>query len=126
MLNKLTSCSVVGKEEILTFFQDYYTCEVPADLSLVLNEVASQLSNENTKIKIKTLDCLVRISLTSGVQDAKYILQKKLNKVYYDMYLDRLKERGTPDAKSERWEDAKNNNINKGMTWQGERSPNMA
>jgi hypothetical protein len=42
------------------------------------------------------------------------------------MYLDRLKERGTPDTKSERWEDAKNNNINKGMTWQGERSPNMA
>ncbi len=29
--------------------------------------------------------------MSSGVEEAKYILQKKLNKVYYDMYLDRLK-----------------------------------
>ena len=63
--------------------------------------------------------------MSSGVEEAKYILQKKLNKVYYDMYLDRLKERATIDAKSERWEDSKNNNINKGMTWQAERSPNL-
>jgi hypothetical protein len=31
-----------------------------------------------------------------------------------------------PESKSERWEDAKNNNMNKGMTWQAERSPNLA
>lgn len=90
---------------------------IPFDLSLVLSEVANQLSNENTKIKIKTLDCLVKISLNCNIDECKYILQKKLNKVYYDMFLDRLKERG-PEVKMEKWDDAKNNNLNKGMTWQ--------
>jgi hypothetical protein len=61
--------------------------------------VANQLSNENTKIKIKTLDCLVKISICSNINDAKYILQKKLNRVYYDMFLERLKER-QPETKS--------------------------
>jgi hypothetical protein len=41
------------------------------------------------------------------------------------MFLDRLKERGTPEIKQEKWDDSKNNNINKGMTWQAERSPNL-
>jgi hypothetical protein len=96
---------------------------IPSDLNLILTEIASQLSNENTKIKIKTLDCLVKISLCSNINEAKYILQKKLNKVYYDMFLERLKER-QPETRSERWDDSKNNNINKGATWQAERSPN--
>ena len=69
------------------------------------------------------MDCLVKISLSGNVDDAKYILQKKLNRVYYDMFLERLKER-QPDTKSERWDDSKNNKMNKGMTWQAERSPN--
>lgn len=93
LLTKLSTCSVVGKEEILIFLQDYYSDVYPADLNLILNEIAGQLSNENTKIKIKTLDCLVKISLSSNINDAKYILQKKLNRVYYDMFLERLKER---------------------------------
>ena len=87
LLNKMSNCSVVGKEEILLFFQDYYSAVIPSDLNLILSEVAGQLSNQNTKIKIKTLDCLVRISLSSNINDAKYILQKRLNKVYYDMFL---------------------------------------
>lgn len=124
LLNKLSTCSVVGKEEILTFIQDYYSFVQPVDLNLILNEVACQLSNQNTKIKIKTLDCLVKISLSSNIDEAKYILQKKLNKVYYDMFLERLKERGQNDTKSEKWDDSRNNNMNKGMTWQAERSPN--
>lgn len=57
------------------------------------------------------------------MDDCKYILQKKLNKVYYDMFLDRLKERSTTELKQEKWDDSKNNNLNKGMTWQAERSP---
>lgn len=40
------------------------------------------------------------------------------------MFLERLKERGMPQTKSQRWDDTKNNNMNKGMTWQAERSPN--
>ena len=41
------------------------------------------------------------------------------------MFLDRLKERG-PEVKLEKWDDAKNNNLNKGMTWQAQRSPYLA
>ena len=41
------------------------------------------------------------------------------------MFLDRLRERGTPELRQEKWDDSKNNNINKGMTWQAERSPNL-
>lgn len=67
ILGKLSTCSVIGKEEILTFIQDYYTSVIPIDLGLVLGEVAAQLSNENTKIKIKTLDCLVKISLSCNI-----------------------------------------------------------
>lgn len=37
VLGKLASCSVVGKEEILTFLQDYFVAEAPVDLALVLN-----------------------------------------------------------------------------------------
>ena len=48
--------------------QDYYTLVSPIDLNLVLGEVATQLSNENTKIKIKTLDCLVKISLSTNLE----------------------------------------------------------
>lgn len=93
LLSKLSTCSVIGKEEILTFLGDYFSGVVPFDLAMVLGEVAAQLSNENTKIKIKTLDCLVRITQSGDIEDCKYIISKKLNRVYYDMYLDRLKER---------------------------------
>jgi hypothetical protein len=43
--------------------------------------------NENTRIKIKTIDCLVKLSLSNDLEQCKQILQKKLNKVYYDMFL---------------------------------------
>lgn len=42
---KLATCSVIGKEEILNFVQEYYTGVIPVDLGLVLGEVATQLSN---------------------------------------------------------------------------------
>lgn len=45
LLNKMSTCSVIGKEEILMFLQDYYSNAYPADLNLILNEIASQLSN---------------------------------------------------------------------------------
>jgi len=61
-----------------------------------LTEISTQLSNENTKIKIKTLECLVKISLSNNLEECKLILSKKLNKVYYDMFLDRLKDRNAP------------------------------
>jgi hypothetical protein len=41
------------------------------------------------------------------------------------MFLDRLKERGAAEVRQEKWDDSRNNNVNKGMTWQAERSPNL-
>jgi hypothetical protein len=36
LLNKLGSCSVVGKEEILNFLQEVFTSNIITDLALVL------------------------------------------------------------------------------------------
>lgn len=68
------------------------------------------------------MDCLVKISLACDVEECKYILSRKLNKVYYDMFLDRLKDRNSEPK--ERWDDSRNNNLNKGMTWQPDRANN--
>jgi hypothetical protein len=37
------------------------------------------------------------------MEESKYILQKKLKKVYYDMFLERLRERNLPEGRAERW-----------------------
>ena len=39
------------------------------------------------------------------------------------MFLERLRERTSTESKIEKWGDDKN--VNKGMTWQAEKSPNM-
>jgi hypothetical protein len=41
------------------------------------------------------------------------------------MFLDRLRERSAPELRNEKWEDNKNTGVNKGLTWQAERSPNI-
>lgn len=38
------------------------------------------------------------------------------------MFLDRLKDRNSEPK--ERWDDSRNNNLNKGMTWQPDRAAN--
>lgn len=38
------------------------------------------------------------------------------------MFLDRLKDRNSQPK--ERWDDSRNNNLNKGMTWQPDRANN--
>ena len=63
--------------------------------------------------------------MSCDVEECKYILGKKLNRVYYDMFLDRLRERSGEDRQGRRWDD-QNANINKGATWQADRSPYMA
>lgn len=65
ILNKLNNCSVVGKEEILNFLQEIFTSNIVSDLSLVLGEIGNQLLNENTRVKIKAIDCLVKISMAN-------------------------------------------------------------
>jgi hypothetical protein len=43
------------------------------------------------------------------------------------MFLDRLRERSAPEPpRQEKWEDNKNPNLNKGLTWQAERSPALS
>lgn len=44
-----------------------------------------------TKIKIKTLDCLVMITLKSGeLEVSKNIIGTSINQVYYEMYIEKL------------------------------------
>ena len=72
--------------------------------------------NDNTRIKIKTIDCIVKLSISNDIEQCKQILQKKLNKVYYDMFLERLKEKNNLEKSENLWDNDKN--FNKGMTWQ--------
>ncbi len=76
--------------------------------------------NQNTRIKIKTIDCLVKLSVSNDLEECKSILAKKINKVYYDMFLERLKEKiGIENNLMVKQNDK---NYNKGnMTWQAER-----
>lgn len=67
LLNKLNNCSVIGKQEILSFFQELYSTHNYKDselsnLSIIVAEISTLLSNENTKIKIKAIDCLVKLT----------------------------------------------------------------
>lgn len=45
LLNKLSHCSVVGKEEILNFLQEVFTTNIPTELQFLLTEVSNQLLN---------------------------------------------------------------------------------
>jgi hypothetical protein len=56
----------------------------------VLKEVSPLLEDVKTKIKIKSVECLVIVSLKTNKEICKKILSNLLNKVYYEMYLDKL------------------------------------
>lgn len=71
--------------------------------------------NENTRVKIKAIDCLVKISMANELEDCKIILSKKLNKVYYDMFMERLREKMGVE-KPDLWDEK--TKLKKGMTWQ--------
>ena len=74
MLGKMSTCSMIGKEEVLNFLQEVYTASIvdnqpdDADLALILSEVSFLLSNENTRIKIRAIECLVRISQATDLE----------------------------------------------------------
>lgn len=96
LLLKLVNCSLLGKEEIIGLVQDICVREENDNLEdclLVVSDLATLLYNENTKIKMKAIEALVKISLASDLEECKRVLSKRLNKVYYDMFLERLKER---------------------------------
>lgn len=66
---------------------------------------------------MKSIDALVKISQNTDVEECKRVLVKRLNKVYYDMYNERLREKPV-----DRWED----NKNQAASYQVERSPTFA
>lgn len=66
---------------------------------------------------MKSIDALVKISQNTDAEECKRVLIKKLNKVYYDMYNERLRDKPT-----DRWED----NKNQAASYQVERSPTFA
>ena len=58
------------------------------------------------------------------MEECKRIIQRKLNKVYYDMFLEKLKEKAGPESRFDRWEDKEKSHgpsqNKKGMTWQAD------
>lgn len=42
---------------------------------------------------MKTVEALVKISLNTDLEECKRVLVKKLNKVYYDMFINQLRNR---------------------------------
>lgn len=120
LLSKLNNCSSLGREEILSFLQEVLPNNVITDLNLILGEISNQFQNENTRVKIKAIQCLVQITLSNDIEQCKSILNKKLNKVYYDMFLERLNNKVIASNDSN-WEQV--TQINKGMTWQAPERP---
>lgn len=89
----LRSKSTNEKEEILnlvtSLYNDYafmidYQCEK------VVKEIAALLEDEKTKIKIKSVECLVVVTLKTNRELCKKLLSTLLNKVYYEMFLEKL------------------------------------
>lgn len=77
------------KEEILGILIRLYEDEVvryPFDK--IIASVCPFMEDPKTKIKIRTLDLLVKITIATQKIDAiKTILSGKLNQVYLEMYL---------------------------------------
>lgn len=80
------------KEEILTLLTSFYNEEdyISYNYEKILNDVAPLLEDTKTKIKIKSLDCLVAVSLKNNREQCKAFLSTKLNQVYFDMYKEKL------------------------------------
>lgn len=57
----------------------------------------------------------MKISMANDVEECKMILNKKLSKVYYEMFMERLRDRMGMD-KPETWDEKAK--LKKGMTWQ--------
>lgn len=64
---------------------------------------------------MKAVDCLVKISIANDLEECKHILSKKLKKVYYDMFLERLNQKIGND-RPETWNEKIK--LKKGLTWQ--------
>lgn len=70
-MQKLMNCSLLGKEEIIGLVQDIYTkdaCGQLEDCLAVVSDLATLLYNENTKIKMKAIEALVKISLATDLE----------------------------------------------------------
>lgn len=60
-------------------------------MNKVIEAVCPLMDDLKTKIKIKTLDILVLISLKAhNIEEVKNLLITKLNQVYYEMYCEKL------------------------------------
>lgn len=48
------------------------------------------MEDNKTKLKMKTLDTLLIISLQVNHNESKRIISGQMNKIYFDMYLEKL------------------------------------
>lgn len=66
------------------------------------------MDDAKTKIKIRTLDLLVTITIkTQKIDNIKSLLMNKLNQVYYEMFIEKVSketkaQRATPNQERER------------------------
>lgn len=90
------------KEEILGILIRLYEDEVVRyPVEKIITSVCPLMDDPKTKIKIRTLDLLVKITIATQKVDAiKTILSGTLNQVYFEMYLEKVnmenKQRVTP------------------------------
>jgi hypothetical protein len=60
-------------------------------MSKVIEAICPLMDDLKTKIKIKTLDLLVLVTVKSSErEEIKNLLMGKLNQVYYEMYSEKL------------------------------------
>lgn len=81
------------KEEILAILGKLYEeKDTPAfSLTKIIDSVCPLMEDLKTKIKIKTLDLLVLMTLkTENKEEIKSQLMTKLNQIYYEMYCEKL------------------------------------
>lgn len=60
-------------------------------LEQIVEAICPLMDDLKTKIKIKTLDLLILLSIkTQNTEMVKSILASKLNQVYFEMYLEKV------------------------------------
>lgn len=57
----------------------------------IIEEICPLMDDAKTKIKIRTLDLLVTITVkTQKIDNIKSLLMNKLNQVYYEMFIEKV------------------------------------
>lgn len=83
------------KEEILMIIIQLYQddSEINYSHEKILREVSPLIEDQKTKIQLKCVECMIVISLKTGVEKCKSYLKTIMEEVYYKLYLEKLNQR---------------------------------